>query len=63
MSPSKEVAGYGGCPSRLRGRAGIDVISPQGGESGDIERLLLNIVALDGKRVRIGFCRDPGPRR
>jgi hypothetical protein len=53
IGPSKEVAGYDGCPSRLRGRAGIDVISPQGGESGDIEKLLLNIAALDGKRICI----------
>jgi hypothetical protein len=30
-------------PQPSEGRAGIDVISPQGGESGDIERLLLNI--------------------
>jgi hypothetical protein len=53
IGPSKDVAGYDGCPSRLRGRAGIDVISPQGGESGDIEKLLLNIAALDGKRICI----------
>ena len=26
-------------------------------------KLLLNIAALDGKRVRIGFCRDPRPGR
>jgi hypothetical protein len=40
-------------PSRLRGRAGIDVISPQGGESGDIEKSLLKITALGGKRICI----------
>jgi phage terminase large subunit-like protein len=27
---------------------------------GDTERLLLNIAAQDGNRVRIGFGKDPG---
>ena len=37
MSPSKKVAGYADARAVWGGRAGIEVISPQGGESGAIE--------------------------
>jgi predicted phage terminase large subunit-like protein len=37
----------------------LDVVRARA-NPGDVERLLLNIAAQDGKRVEVGFGRDPG---
>jgi predicted phage terminase large subunit-like protein len=37
----------------------LDIVSRRA-NPGDVERILMNIATQDGKRVRIGFGKDPG---